>query len=338
MTIAHSLRYLSLLSMALVLLLTGCVDEDEHADTPRGNFEALWQVMDEHYCFFGQKGIDWDEVHSRYARQIDDQMTEGQQFEVLCNMLAELRDGHVNLYSTFDVGRNWSWREDYPANYSDTLSRRYLGTDYRIASGIYYRILDDNIGYVRCSSFAYGFGEGNLDEILSYLLTCRALIIDVRSNPGGQLTAAEQLAARFTDEEITVGYLQHKTGRGHNDFSAMQEQRLRPSRGLRWHKPVAVLTNRAVFSAANEFVKYMRCCSQVITVGDRTGGGAGMPFSSELPGGWSVRFSACPIYDRDHQSTEDGIAPDYETSITDADAQRGIDTIIETARKKLNSK
>ena len=97
-----------------------------------------------------------------------------------------------------------------------------------------------------------------------------------------------------------------------------------------------MLTNRSVYSAANEFVKYMRCCPRVITVGDHTGGGGGMPFSSELPCGWSVRFSACPIYDRNRQSTEDGIAPDHVVSITDSDLQRGIDTIIEEARKKLN--
>lgn len=323
--------------LAIMLTATSCVDEEEYADTPQGNFEALWHIMDQHYCFFSQKDIDWNEVYQRYSRQIDQGMTESQLFEVLCNMLGELRDGHVNLYSTFDVGRNWSWREDYPSNYSDTLSRRYLGTDYRIASGIYYRILDDNIGYMRCSTFANGFGEGNLDDIMNYFLTCRALIIDIRSNSGGLISAAEQLAARFTDEDILVGYVQHKTGQGHSDFSAMQEQRLRPSQGIRWHKPVAVLTNRTVFSAANEFVKYMRCCPRVITVGDNTGGGAGMPFSSELPCGWSVRFSACPIYDRNQQSTEDGIAPDYKASITDNDMQRGVDTIIETARQKLNN-
>ena len=104
---------------------------------------------------------------------------------------------------------------------------------------------------------------------------------------------------------------------------------------MRWQKPVVVLTNRSVFSAANEFVKYMRCCPHVTVVGDHTGGGAGMPFSSELPCGWSVRFSACPTFDIDHQSTEDGIAPDHQVSITDADMARGLDTIIENARQLL---
>lgn len=321
------------------LSLTSCVDEDEYSNTARGNFEALWKMMDEHYCFFAEKqqtlGVDWNEVHARYAAQVNDLMTEEQLFEVLGNMLGELRDGHVNIYSAWDVARNWSWHENYPSNLSDTLINRYLSTDYRIASGMRYRILDDNIGYIRLQSFASAMGEGNLDEILYYLMPCNALIIDIRDNGGGMVTSAEQLAARFTNSTLLVGYMQHKTGRGHSDFSSMEEQRLKPSKGIRWQKRVAVLTNRSVYSAANEFVKYMRCCPNVVQIGDRTGGGAGMPYSSELPIGWSIRFSACPMYDKDGNSTEFGIAPDYDVQLSQTDLLRGKDTIIEKAREVL---
>jgi len=320
-----------------LFVFTSCVDEEEYTDDPRGNFEALWHVMDEHYCFFSEKAIDWNEIHTRYARQINDDMTDKQLFEVLAGMLGELRDGHVNLYSPWDVARNWSWHEDYPSNYDQTLIDQYLGTDYHIASGMRYRLLDDNIGYLRSSSFTGVIGDGNLDEILLHFATARGLIIDLRENSGGLLTSAETLAARFTDEEILVGYMQHKTGTGHNDFSPMKEQRLKPSRGIRWHKPVVVLTNRKVFSAANEFVKYMRCCPGVTVIGDNTGGGAGLPFMSELPCGWTVRFSACPMYDRDKQSTEAGIAPDINIALSPTDTANGHDTIIEHARNIIRS-
>lgn len=322
---------------ATILLCAACVEEDEFADNPQGNFEALWKIMDEHYCFFSEKAVDWDEIHQRYARQIDAEMTEGQLFQVLANMVGELRDGHVNLYASFDVARYWSWHEDYPSNVSDSLLNRYLGTDYRIASGIRYRKLDDNIGYIRYSSFQSGIGNGNLDDVLFYLAPCSALIIDIRDNGGGNLQTAEKLAARFTNEEILVGYMQHKTGKGHDDFSARAEQRLKPSNGVRWQKPVVVLTNRQVFSAANEFVKYMMCCPNVTVVGDKTGGGAGLPFTSELPNGWTVRFSACPMFDRNGNSTEDGIMPDHRVDLTDDDFRRGRDTIIEYARALLKN-
>lgn len=333
--------FLLIFSLSLIVNLTSCVDEDEFSDTPRGNFEALWKIINEHYCFFDYKqqeyGLDWNEVYSRYSKQIDDGMSEAQMFEVLGNMLGELRDGHVNMYASFDYARYWSWHEDYPSNFSDTLQRRYLGTDYKIASGMKYRKLDDNIGYVYCGSFSNSIGEGNLDDVLMALATCNAIIIDVRDNGGGMLTSAEKLAARFTDEELLVGYMQHKTGTGHSDFSSMEEQTLKPSSGIRWHKPVAVLTNRSVFSAANEFVKYMKCCPNVTVVGDKTGGGAGLPFSSELPNGWSVRFSACPMYDKEGRSTEFGIDPDHNVQLTDDDFKKGEDTIIEYARKVLSN-
>ena len=90
-----------------------------------------------------------------------------------------------------------------------------------------------------------------------------------------------------------------------------------------------------MYSAANEFVKYMRCCPNVVQIGDRTGGGAGMPYSSELPIGWSIRFSACPMYDKDGNSTEFGIAPDYDVQLSQTDLLRGKDTIIEKAREVL---
>ena len=333
------------ITSVIALLLTAatffsCIDEDEYDDTPDGNFEALWKIIDEHYCFFDYKdsvyGLDWDEVYADYKVRIDDDMTSSQLFEVLSDMLSELKDGHVNLSTSSDFSRYWSWEEDYPSNVSDTLLRRYMGTDYKIAAGIKYLVLDDNIGYIRYESFSDGIGNGNLDDVLTYLMTCNGLIIDIRSNGGGTLTYAERFASRFFNSTTLVGYMQHKTGTGHSDFSDMEEQWMETSANVRWQKGVCVLTNRGVYSAANEFVKYMKCADNVTIVGDQTGGGAGLPFTSMLPNGWAVRFSACPMYDRDGNSTEFGIEPDYEVSLTDEDFAKGIDTIIEFARDLLH--
>ena len=324
-----------------LMLMASCVQEDSFEDTPDGNFEALWKILDEHYCFFDYKasqyGLDWNAVYKKYSAQTSPTLSSEQLFEVLCNMLAELKDGHVNISSSYDFGRYWNWYEDYPSNYSDSITRKYLGNDYKLASGLKYTILDDNIGYITCESFENSLGDGNLDQMFVHLIACNGIIIDVRNNGGGMITSAEKLAARFFNKKTTVGYMQHKTGKGHNDFSGMEEQTITPSNGVRWQKKVAVLTNRGVYSAANEFVKYMKCSSNVIVIGDRTGGGAGMPFSSELPNGWSIRFSACPMYDIDKNSTEFGIAPDYTISLTTTDYMKSIDTIIEFARKALIS-
>ena len=321
------------------MLMVACVDEAEYSDTPTGNFEALWKIMDEHYCFFDYKqqeyGLDWQEVYNKYKVRVSDKMTEVQLFEVLTDMLGELRDGHVNLATSMDYGRYWAWQEGYPKNFSDTLERRYMGTDYKIAGGMNYRVLDDNIGYIRFSSFNNPVGEGNLDDCLSYLMLCQGLIIDIRNNGGGDLTTAERLVGRFVQEKTLVGYMQHKTGKGHSDFSSPEPQYLEPSSNLRWHKPVCVLTNRSVYSAANAFAVWMRVLPNVTIVGDHTGGGSGMPMSNSLPNGWSVRFSACPMYDQNKQHTEFGIDPDVPVALTDEATAQGVDLIIEAARKLL---
>ena len=330
---------MGLMGLMALIGLMGCVNEEEFDNSPQGNLDALWKIIDEHYCFLDYKqqeyGLDWQQVHQKYRQQVTGNINNEQLFEVLGNMLSELRDGHVNLSAAHDFARYWQWFENHPANFSDSLERRYLGTDYRIASGLRYKVLDDNIGYIRYESFSDGIGSGNLTEVLNYLLLCRGLIIDIRNNGGGDLTNAEKFAARFTNEKTLVGYIQHKTGPGHHDFSEKEPRYIEPAAALRWQKPVCVLTNRHVFSAANEFTLYMKAMPNVKIVGDRTGGGAGMPFSSSLPNGWVVRFSAVPMYDALHQSTEFGIVPDYPVELQFEDVLRGEDTIIEYARKLL---
>ncbi|MCH5175384.1 MAG: S41 family peptidase [Prevotellaceae bacterium] len=336
LTILNSITAIFCLLFSLISVVS-CVKEDTYDNTNRGNFEALWKLMDEHYCFFSYKqqelGVDWNEVHARYAQQVNEKMTNLQLFEVLCNMLAELRDGHVNLAAPFDYGRNWSFYEDYPQNYNDSIVKLYLGRNYHIASGLKYVILDDNIAYVRCESFANGIGSGNVSYMLNALATCNGLIIDVRENGGGQITSARTLASHFTNEKCLIGYVSHKTDKGHDSFSSPEAEYLDPAiEGVRWQKPVVVLTNRAVFSAANDFVKCMKQCPNVTVMGDHTGGGSGMPFNSELPNGWSVRYSAVVYYDKDMQQTEFGIAPDIPIEMSGADISQDKDTYIEAAR------
>ena len=79
----------------------------------------------------------------------------------------------------------------------------------------------------------------------------------------------------------------------------------------------------------------MKCMPTVKVVGDRTGGGAGLPLTSTLPNGWVVRFSACPMYDRQRQHTEFGIEPDYQVGLSTEDFVKGEDSLIEFARKLL---
>lgn len=110
---------------------------------------------------------------------------------------------------------------------------------------------------------------------------------------------------------------------------------MEPSNSIRWQKKVIVLTNRHSYSATNDFVNSMRSFPNVTLVGDKTGGGSGLPFSSELPNGWGVRFSASPHLDAQKQHIEFGIDPDKKVDMSKEDENNDLDTIIEEARKIL---
>lgn len=353
----NKIRQLSGL-LCCLLLLNGCIREEEYANDPTGNFEQLWKIIDEQYCFLDAKGIDWDAVHDKYSPLVLSGISNDDLFDILSEMLYVLKDGHVNLSSASRTSYYDAWYQGYPWNYrEDILYNYYLGSassGYRTSAGLKYKIFDNNIGYIRYESFSDGVGEGNLDEVLDYLKTCNGLIIDVRDNGGGNLTYSTRIAARFTNQKILTGYIRHKTGPGHSDFSDPEPIYLEPSNSIRWQKRVALLTNRRCYSATNDFVNAMRSINgdeeetdkkKIVQIGDRTGGGSGLPFSSELPNGWSIRFSASPHFDKDGQALEDGIEADIYVNMDeilengiaagDTESQKK-DPLIEKAFEVLN--
>lgn len=330
------MKHLNILFLLIGLLsATSCIREDVSGNTPEANFESLWKIIDEQYCFLDYKkqeyGLDWDQVHETYAKRITPSMGWEALFEVLSEMVAELRDGHVNLTSSLASSQYRQWFDSYPRNFSDSIQSIYLKKDYNQSSGLTYQILENNIGYIYCSSFSNGIGDGNLDQTLNRLAICDGLIIDVRNNGGGNLTTAQKLAARFTNQKTLVGYMTHKTGKGHSDFSNPYPVYIEPSNGIRWQKRAVVLTNRRSFSATNDFVNSMKQFPLITIVGDKTGGGSGLPFTSEIPCGWSIRFSASPMLDPQMNQIEFGINPDVKVDMTSEDMQKGKDTMIEIA-------
>lgn len=318
-------------------MLTGCRSRDEvpFSTDPVENIEALWQIIDTKYCYIEDKGINWAAIHDEYvvrAQQVkkDDPVA---LFDLCAGMLDSLRDGHVNLYSDFDISVNTAWYDTFPANYDARLRALYLH-DYRIAGGLNYCTIDEGrVGYVYYGSFSDGFSSANMKWVFAAMSDCMGLIIDVRNNGGGAITNAYRLAAPFFADDQTIGYWQHKTGPAHDAFSVLEPMTLDASAvAQKWDKPVVVLCNRRSYSATNLFVSMMRYAERATIIGGMSGGGGGMPMSYELPCGWMVRFSSVRMFDRDTVSIEEGIRPDIEMRMISQDKDDLIEQAIAVIR------
>lgn len=211
-----------------VAILASCKTEGAFTSDPKQNFDQLWETLDARYCYFNEKlpqGKTWRDMYDKHVKSIYPKMTEDSLFTVMGNLLAELKDGHVNLYSPFNVTRYWAWRDEYPSNYNSTIVSKYLGTNYKIAAGALYQTLTynnhakDSIGYIRYSSFSSLLSHSNVNAMLMRFAKCRALIIDIRENGGGNLTTSDMLYQHFLPERTMIGYISHKTGPAHDAFS-----------------------------------------------------------------------------------------------------------------------
>jgi hypothetical protein len=312
--------------------------EEEFETSPFHNFEACWKLLDENYCFFDYKNVDWDAVHDKYRALIADSMTEHELFQVLESMTYELQDGHVNIVSKYFFSAYEGWFQYYPANFNWNIIQNYYKGGARAGDYDeirYARLSNGKIGYIYYGSFNESILESELNKIFDAFEGCKGLIIDVRDNGGGSLTNSDRFASRFLEQKTLCGYIQHKIGKGHQDFSEPYPLYLQPSNGALWLKPVIVLTNRRCFSATNNFVSKMRILPNVRTLGGSTGGGSGFPFTSELPNGWRIRFSTSPILDVDKRHTEFGIEPDIAVTLLPDDIEKNKDTLIETAIQLL---
>ncbi len=330
-----NLRYLPLV-IAGAAAMAACHSIEEFDNGLQGNFDALWTTVDQHYCFFEEKDVDWDSVYREYKPRVNDTMDMFAYFDVCADMLDELRDGHVNLSSSFKTSYYRKWWSDYPQNFDERLiQEHYFNFEYSQAGGLTYGLLaDSTIGYIRYPSFSYGIGEGTLDLIFYQMRDCLGLVIDIRDNGGGSLTNVETLVSRFIDRRILAGAISHKNGPAHNDFSEPYKFYYEPDyEHVRWLRPVSVLTNRSTFSAANNFTGIMKTLPMVTIVGAKTGGGSGMPFSSEIPCGWAVRMSGSRLYDPLGHETESGIEPTegYAVDLDPEAVANGIDNMLETA-------
>ncbi len=311
-------------------------------NNPRNNFVYLWQKLEMGYAFFDVKEVEWDSVYYKYSPQVTNDMSDEQLFDVLANMLNELKDGHVNLISPFKTSRyDVSSLGAVNINFR-IIKDNYLNNEQEYTGPFIHGFLENgSIAYIRYGSFSNSVTNNHFDYMFTRYEDTEGLIFDIRQNGGGYVDNVFQILGRFTDDKTLVYYSRIKTGyMGENDttFSSPVPVFVEPSSGQRYLKPVVVLVDRGSYSASSFFALSCHALPNITLVGDTTGGGLGLPNGGQLPNGWTYRFSVTRTLSVDGHNWENGVPPDvYMTLMPDHNVS-GIDHILNEAIERITGR
>jgi hypothetical protein len=309
------------------------------ADDPQNVFDNLWKNVDEKYSFFEVKNIDWNAVKGTYQPKIQNGMSDDALFNVCADMLNELQDGHVNIISTLRTSSYKPLFLNVPENYNGRLIiDNYIGQNYKTTGPFSYGNITsggNTFGYIYYGAFTSSFTTEQLEYVLQQFDGAKGLIIDVRNNGGGFANLVPLFISSITSESKTLYKTFAKNGKNHDDFESALEITSSPN-SYNYAKPIAILTNRGSYSATTFFSTSCKPLTNIIQVGDTTGGGGGIPTGAQLPNGWNYRFSATKTQLLDGYEVELGVMPDFPIWMDATDEQNGIDSILEKALTELS--
>ncbi|MFN8634670.1 MAG: S41 family peptidase [Chloroflexota bacterium] len=127
------------------------------------------------------------------------------------------------------------------------------------------RMLDDQVGYVRISSFSASTGTEMAAAIKDLMdRQARGIVVDVRNNPGGYLSTAVESAAQFMEPGSVVLYQQ--SGNGERKTYRTE------GGGTAAQVPVAVMINKGSASASEILAGALRDNGRAILVGEKSFG------------------------------------------------------------------
>jgi hypothetical protein len=337
---------LTALALTGLLFANACADPTlapPPASTRVGLFDEVWRTADVSYSMFALKNVNWDSVGQVFRPRAIAATSDAELARVIGDMLLTLHDRHVTL----STGGNAAPVAYQTANDLDAggfnaarIDLVYLAQP-AVYAGSHVRagVVEPDVGYLRISSFDGTSWMSQVDAALAALDGMRALILDVRDNPGGDSQSAIEVAGRFADKRRAYAYVTMRNGPGHDDFTAPATQYIQPTGSRSFRGPVVLLTNKRVYSAAEDFALAMRQLPNVTIIGDTTAGSSGRPVAHELPNGWTYTISTWIEYDLDQRPIEDaGVAPTVFVRPTRAEASAGSDAVFTTARSMARTR
>lgn len=188
---------------------------------------------------------------------------------------------------------------------SFTLERGEVSINY-----VEYSILEGDVGYLSIYQFTGDDVEGVKEAISAFQQAgVSALVVDVRSNPGGLLTDVVDICDMLLPEGLIV-YTEDRSG-AREEFYADGEY---------WDVPMAVLVNGDSASASEIFAAAVQDTGRGIVVGEVTYGKGVVQTLHAFPEGDGMQLTTATYYTPSGASIHgQGVTPDIEVALaTDA--------------------
>ena len=184
------------------------------------------------------------------------------------------------------------------------------------------RILDTGagprIGYVRVTQFSEPTGKEFARAVADLEKQgMDALVLDLRFNPGGLLTAAVDVAGEFLPSGSLVAYTEGRS-------AAAERRYLAPGKGHKARSyPLAVLVNGSSASGAEIVAGALKDTGRALLVGETTFGKGSVQSVISLPDGSAVRLTTAKYFTPGKQPIhEKGVSPHIRATMSSDDEAR----------------
>jgi len=177
--------------------------------------------------------------------------------------------------------------------------------------------LDGGVGYLRVAEFSAKTADDAVEALKKLKKEgATSLILDLRNNPGGLLSAGVEVASTFLGEGKLIVYTQGRKADSRQDFTAGMKA---PYPSL----PLVVLINSGSASASEIVAGAMQDHKRAVVVGERSFGKASVQSLIPLPDGSGLRLTVARYYTpsgrgihRDEKTKTGGITPDIVVPVT----------------------
>ncbi|MFC3396808.1 S41 family peptidase [Brenneria rubrifaciens] len=317
-------------------------------------FNAITASLIDFYPFEKEHNVDWASRKKEWQARAMAARSDRELQAILTELFRGVEDLHTSISGTLNArpfsirgfrGDDFRWlqtvfaRQNQETLFLSWFMRSWMPKELEQASaallpgtrrqalnnGLVWGRLQGNIGYLAINRMGGFSDDGDLaadrallgpalDRALTDLKNSPALVVDISHNLGGYDEISADIASRFADKHRPAYYKRAFRNGEEQPFATT------PHRGVRYLKPISLLTSELTASAAEVFTMRMREFPHVTQVGETTQGVFSDSTEKSLPNGWTLSMST-EIYRDSRGKNHEGVGmvPDIRYPVVWAD-------------------